>query len=67
MIVYLKKLWKKKIKDAWHYSYFINISGRQNKFVPDNSFEKTIIILNEQKINPSTNIKSNEFFQKTIL
>ncbi len=66
MIVYFKKLWKKEIKNAWFYFCLINISEQPNKFVPNDQFKETIIILNKQNINPSANAKSDEFFQETI-
>lgn len=55
------------MKDAWLESCLINISGRPNKFVPDNRFGETIIMLNKENINPSTNAKSDEFLRETVL
>lgn len=42
-------------------SYLINITGWLNKFVPDNCFGKTFIILNKKNINPSANAKFDKF------
>lgn len=67
IVAYFKKLWKKKIKKAWFRSYLINISGWSNKFVSDNQFRETIILLNKKNINPSANAKSDKFFCKSIL
>lgn len=55
------------MKDAWLKSCFINISGQLNKFVPNNWFDETIIMLNKENINPSANVKSDKFFWKTVL
>lgn len=66
MVVCFKKLWKKEMKETWLYSCLINISGRLNKFVLDDRFGETIIMLNKENINPSTNIKSNKFLRKTV-
>ncbi len=47
IVAYFKKLWKKEMKDLWLYSCFINIFKWPNKFVSDDQFAKTIIILNK--------------------
>lgn len=62
IVVYFKKLWKEEIKEAWLQSCLINISGQSKKFVPDDRFGKTDIMLNKENINPSANAKSDEFF-----
>lgn len=49
------------MKEAQLDSCLINISGRLNKFVPDNWFGEKIIMLNNENINPFTNAKSDEF------
>lgn len=67
IFAYFKKLQKKKMKNVQLQSYFINIFEQLNKFIPDNQFRETIIILNTQNINSFINAKSNEFFQKIIL
>lgn len=67
IIACFKKLWKKEIKDVWLQSCLINISRRPNKFVSDDQFGETIIMLNKQNINPSANAKLDEFFRETIL
>lgn len=43
-------------------SCLINIFVKLNKFIPNNWFGKTIIILNQNNINPFANIKFNKFF-----
>lgn len=43
-----QKTMEKKMKNVWLQSCFINISGWPNKFISDNQFGKTIIILNKQ-------------------
>lgn len=55
------------MKEAWLESYPINITGYPNKFVPDNCFGETIIILNKKNLNPSVNVKSDKFFWETML
>ena len=54
------------MKEAWLYSCLINISGQPNKFVLNNRFGKTIIMLNKENINPSANAKFDESLQKTV-
>lgn len=49
------------MKDAWLQSCLINIFRQPNKFVSDDQFGETIIILNKKNINPSANTKSEEF------
>ena len=66
MVACFKKLWKKEMKEAWLHSCLINISGRPNKFVPDDWFGETIIMLNKENINPSANAKSDEFLRETV-
>lgn len=55
------------MKEAQLGSCLINISGRSYKFIPDNWFNKTIIMLNKKNINALVNAKSDNFFYKTIL
>ena len=66
MVACFKKLWKKEMKEAWLHSCLINICGQLNKFVPDNRFRKTIIILNKKNINLFANNKSDEFLRKRV-
>lgn len=66
MVSCFKKIWKKEMKEAWLQSCLINISGRPNKFVPDDRFGETIIMLNKENINPSANAKSDEFLRETV-
>lgn len=54
------------MKEAWLKSCLINISGRPNKFVPEDRFGETIIMLNKDNINPSANAKSDEFLRETV-
>ena len=67
MVACFKKLWKKEMKEAWLHSCLINISSQPNKFVPDNRFGETIIMLNKENINPSANTKSDELLWETML
>lgn len=55
MFAYFKKLQKKEIKKLRLESYLIIISGRPNEFIPDDQFDKTIIILNKKNITLSVN------------
>lgn len=50
------------MKDALLESCLINISGWPNKFVPNDWFGETIIILNKKNINSFANAKSDKFF-----
>lgn len=67
MVACFKRLWKKDMKEVWLRFYLINISGRLNKFVPNDWFGEIIIILNKENINPSVNAKSDKFLCKTVL
>lgn len=67
IVAYFKRLWKKKIKEAQLEFCLINISGWLNRFIPNNWFNKTIIILNKENINLFVNTKSDEFLWETIL
>lgn len=51
---------------AWYDYCLINLSGRFNKFIADNQFNKRIILLNKDKIRLFANAKSDEIFRKTI-
>ena len=44
----------------------INPSGKPGKFYADNRFGKTIIKLNKEKIRPSANAKSDNFFRNVV-
>lgn len=66
MVACFKKLWKEEMKEVWLQSCLINISGRPKKFVPDDRFGETIIMLNKENINPSANAKSDEFLRETV-
>lgn len=55
------------MKKTWLKSCLINIIGWPNKFILNNCFGKTIIILNKKNLNPSANAKSIEFLCKTVL
>ena len=61
-----QKAWKNEIENSWLQSCLINISGRPNKSISDDWFDKTMIMLNKQNINPFANIKSDEFLQEII-
>ena len=39
----------------------INPSGRTNKFMANDHFGEKIILLNKEKVRPSSNAKSDEF------
>ncbi len=54
------------MKNTWLYYCLINIFGRPNKFVLDDWFGETIIMLNKQNIDLFANAKSDEFFRETI-
>lgn len=61
MVACFKRPWKKEIKKAWLKSCLINITSRLNKFVSNNCFSETIIMLNKKNINPFANTKSDKF------
>lgn len=66
MIAYFRRLWKKNVKKVQLEFYFINIFSQLNKYILDNWFDETIIILNTKNINPSNNAKSDKFFWEII-
>lgn len=53
-------------RQAWYDYCLINPSGRTNKFMADDRFGEKIILLNKEKVRPSSNAKSDEFLRETV-
>lgn len=66
IVACLKKLQKKQIKETWLEFCLINIFIQPSKFLSNDMFSKTIIVLNKENINLSANTKSDKFFCKTV-
>ena len=54
-------------KQAWLDYCCINLTSQEDKFYTNNQFGEIIIKLNKEKLNPSTNAKSDVFLCKTIV
>lgn len=53
-------------RQAWLQYCLINPSGKCEKFMPDDLSDKRIIMLNKEKIQPSANVKVDEFLRDTV-
>lgn len=66
IVACFKKLWKTDPKQAWLDYFLINPSGKVDKFMANDCFNKRIILLNKEKICPSANTTFDKFLRKII-